>query len=49
MRGRGSAAHLRELLVLVGETVHGVVEDFLHQTLLVVWNTVSSDSSDPVR
>lgn len=38
-RGGVIAAHLGELLVFVGETVNSVVEDFLHQTLLVVWNT----------
>ena len=33
------SAHLREFLVFVRETVHSVVEHFLHQTFLIIWNT----------
>jgi len=31
-------ADLRQLLVLVGQTVNGVVEHLLHQLLLLLWN-----------
>lgn len=30
--------HLREFLVFVWKTVHCVVEHFLHQTFLIIWN-----------
>lgn len=33
-----SPPHLREFLVFVRETVDRVVEHFLHETFLIIWN-----------